>query len=388
MTDRDPQQPNHRKAIPQAAFGSTDVLHLREVPKPTPSAGEVLVRVCAASPNPWDWHFMRGLPYLSRLAGAGLRKPKNPILGSDVAGQVEAVGVDVTQFQPGNAVMGFVGAGAFAEYVSVPEELLGPKPANLTFEQAATIPLAGMTALQGLRDVGQLRPGQDVLIIGASGGVGTLAVQLAKHFGANVTGVCSTRNLTLVRSLGADRVIDYTRNDVTRLGSTYDLIFQLAGTTSPGALRRILTPSGRLVLSSGDSPDRLLGPMKRMVGAVMLSAFASQTLRPLTTKRSRQDLEHLKSLIEGGHVTPVIERAYPLSASAAAVRHLETGHVRGKLTISVQSAEPVHDPLRSPASAETVTTDEPGDVESGPRTGIKVAAHGSAGADDRVVAVR
>ena len=272
--------------------------------------------------------------------------------------------------------------------MSVPEDCLGPRRAGRALAPAAAVPVAGMTALPGLRDVGQLRPDQAVLIVGASGGVGTLAVQLAKHFGANVTGVCSTRNLTLVRSLGADQVIDYTRNDVTRMGSTYDLIFQLAGTTSPGALRRILTPSGRLVLSSGDSPGRLVGPMKRMAEAVILSAFASQTLRPLTTKRSRQDLEHLKSLIEGGRVTPVIERTYPLSASAAAVRHLETGHVRGKLTISVQSAEPAHHALRSPASADPVPTDEPGNVEPGPRTGIEVAAHGNAGADDREVAFR
>ena len=384
MTDRDPQQTNRMKAITQAAFGSPDVRQLREVPKPDPSAGEVLVRVCAASPNPWDWHFMRGLPYISRLAGAGLRKPKNPILGSDVAGQVEAVGAGVTQFQPGNAVMGFVGAGAFAEYVSVREDFLGPKPANLTFEQAATIPLAGMTALQGLRDVGQLRPGQHVLIIGASGGVGTLAVQLAKHFGAIVTGVCSTNNLPLVRSLGADHVIDYTRNDVIRMGTTYDLIFQLAGTTSPGALRRILTPSGRLVLSSGDSPGRLIGPMKRMVGAVILSAFTRQTLRPLTTKRSRQDLEHLKGLIEGGHVTPVVERTYPLSASAEAVRHLETGHVRGKLTISVRSAEAADHALQSPETAEMATTPDPGDLEPAPPTGSEAVVPASAGPDDLV----
>src|SRR5919107_2918404 len=276
MTDRHPLQTNRMRAITQATFGSADVLQLREVPKPSPAAGEVLVRICAASPNPWDWHFMRGLPYISRLAGAGLRKPRNPILGSDVAGQVESVGAEVTQFHAGDEVIGFVGAGAFAEYVSVQEGFLGPKPANLTFEQAATIPLAGMTALQGLRDVGQVRAGEHVLIIGASGGVGTLAVQLAKQFGANVTGVCSTRNLALVRPLGADHVIDYTRQDVTRLGVNYDLILQLAGTTSPVALRRILTPSGRLVLSSGDSAGRLLGPMKRIVGAVILSAFASQ----------------------------------------------------------------------------------------------------------------
>src|SRR5918997_6008022 len=238
MTHPDPLRTNRMRAITHAALGSADVLQLREVPKPNPRAGEVFIRVCAASPNPWDWHFMRGLPYISRLAGAGLRKPKNPILGSDVAGQVEAVGAGVTQFHPGDEVVGFAGAGAFAEYVSVPEEFLGPKPANLTFEQAATIPLAGLTALQGLRDAGQIRAGQHVLIIGASGGVGTLAVQVAKYFGADVTGVCSTRNLALVRSLGADHVIDYTRHDVTRMGSTYDLIFQLAGTASPSALRR------------------------------------------------------------------------------------------------------------------------------------------------------
>src|SRR5918997_6242771 len=352
MTHPDPLRTNRMRAITHAALGSADVLQLREVPKPSPAAGEVLVRICAASPNPWDWHFMRGLPYISRLAGAGLRKPRNTILGSDVAGQVEAVGAGVTQFHAGDAVIGFVGAGAFAEYVAAPEEFFGPKPANLTFEQAATIPLAGMTAIQGLRDAGQIRPGHHVLIIGASGGVGTLAVQLAKYFGANVTGVCSTPNMALVRSLGADHVIDYTRNDVTRMGSTYDLIFQLAGTASPGALRRILTPSGRLVLSSGDSTGRLIGPMNRMVGAVILSAFISQTLRPLTTRRSRQDLEQLKELIEGGSLTPVIERTYPLSASAEAVRHLETGHVRGKLTISVRSAEPGDHALQSPETAE------------------------------------
>jgi NADPH:quinone reductase-like Zn-dependent oxidoreductase len=336
MPDHDPRPTIRMEAITQAAFGSADVLRLSEVPKPSPRAGEVLVRVCAASPNPWDWHFMRGLPYISRLAGAGLRKPKNPILGSDVAGQVEAVGQGVTQFRPGDAVFGFVGAGAFAEYVSVPEDFLGPMPANLTFEQAATLPLAGMTALQGLRDVGRIRPGQHVLIIGASGGVGTLAVQIAKSFGATVTGVCSTRNLELVRSIGADHVVDYTRGDVTHQGVRYDLILQLAGTTSPGAFRRILTPTGTLVLSSGDSTGRLIGPMNRMGAALILSPFVSQTLRPLSTKRSRSDLERLKDLVEDGRLTPIVEAAYPLSAAADAVRHLETGRVRGKLAISIR----------------------------------------------------
>ncbi len=347
MTAHD-QQRSRMKAITQTAFGSPDVLQLSDVPKPSPGPGEVLVRVSAGSLNPWDWHFMRGLPYISRLAGAGLRKPKNTILGSDVAGHVEAVGAGVTQLEPGDEVYGFVGAGAFAEYVSVPEDYLGPKPTSLTFEQAATVPLAGMTALQGLRDVGQIRAGQQVLIIGASGGVGTLAVQIAKTFGTTVTGVCSTPNVELIRKIGADHVVDYTRDDVTRSGATYDLILQLAGTIWPSAFRRILTPTGTLVLSSGDSTGRLIGPMNRMLTAVILSPFTSQTLRPLTTKRSRHDLEHLRDLIDDGKLTPVIDRTYPLSASAEAVRHLETGHVRGKLTISVQSADPAAHGLRAP----------------------------------------
>jgi NADPH:quinone reductase-like Zn-dependent oxidoreductase len=327
------------KAITQAEFGSADVLEFSDVPKPDPRPGEVLVRVRAASPNPWDWHFMRGLPYISRLAGAGLRTPKNLVLGSDVSGEVQAVGAGTTQFRRGDEVCGFVGAGAFAEYVSAPASFLGFKPANLTHEQAATVPLAGMTALQGLRGVGKIRCGQRVLIIGASGGVGSFAVQIAKSFGAIVTGVCSTRNAELVRSLGADHVIDYTREDVTKLDQAYEIIFQLAGTTSPGAFRRILTPSGRLVLSSGDSTDRFIGPMNRMVKAAMMSAFIGQTLRPLTTKRSPEDLEFLRKLVEGGSLTPIIERTYALSASAEAIRYLETGRVRGKLAISVRPDE-------------------------------------------------
>jgi NADPH:quinone reductase-like Zn-dependent oxidoreductase len=357
MTDHVPQRTERMKAITQAAFGSADVLQLSEVPKPSPQSGEVLVRVCAGSLNPWDWHFMRGLPYISRLAGAGLRKPKNTVLGSDVAGEVEAVGAGVTQFNPGDSVFGFVGAGAFAEYVSVPESHLGFKPSNLTFEQAATIPLAGMTALQGLRDVGNIRAGENVLIIGASGGVGTIAVQIAESFGAIVTGVCSTRNVELVRSIGADHVLDYTQVDVTRTGATYDLIFQLAGMTSPGKFRRILTPSGRLILSSGDSTGRVIGPMDRMVEAALLSPFLSQNLRALTTKRSRPDLELLSGLIEDGKLTPVVERTYPLSASADAVRHLETGRVRGKLAISVRPAERTDRRTRHPSLIQEVTDD-------------------------------
>ncbi|QJY49000.1 NAD(P)-dependent alcohol dehydrogenase [Pseudonocardia broussonetiae] len=327
------------KAITQVEFGSADVLEFSDVPRPEPAPGEVLIRVAAASPNPWDWHFMRGLPYISRLAGAGLRTPKNLVLGSDVSGEVQAVGAGTTRFRPGDEVCGFVGAGAFAEYVTAPAGFLALKPANVTHEQAATIPLAGMTALQGLRDVGEVRAGQRVLIIGASGGVGSFAVQIAKSFGAVVTGVCSTRNVELVRSIGADHVIDYTREDLTTLDQAYDVVFQLAGTTSPGAFRRILTPSGRLVLSSGDSTDRFLGPLKRMVGASVMSAFIGQTLRPLTTKRSSGDLDLLRELVEGGSLTPIIERTYALSASAEAIRYLETGRVRGKLAISVRPDE-------------------------------------------------
>src|SRR5438309_1326223 len=213
------------KAITYEEFGSPDVLELREVPKPEVEHDKVLVRVRAAYPNPYDWHFMRGLPYIARLSGAGLRKPKRTVLGSDIAGKVEAIGSDVTRFRPGDEVFGCVGAGGFAEYASVAERALALKPANLSFQQAATVPLAALTALQGVRDVGEIRSGQKALIVGASGGVGTFAVQIAKWFGADVTGVCSTRNLELVRSIGADHVIDYTQEDFTRGGQKYDLIF-------------------------------------------------------------------------------------------------------------------------------------------------------------------
>ncbi|MDQ6878897.1 MAG: NAD(P)-dependent alcohol dehydrogenase [Candidatus Dormibacteraeota bacterium] len=326
------------KAIAQDKFGSSDVLQLREVPKPEVGPDQVLIRVRAASANPYDWHLMRGLPYIARLAGVGLRKPKQSLLGTDVAGEVEAVGSAVTRFRPGDAVCGFVGEGGFAEYVSAPERLLGLKPANLSFEQAATVPLAAVTALQGLRDAGGIRSGQKVLIVGASGGVGTFAVQIAKWYGAQVTGVCSTRNLELVRSIGADRVIDYTREDFTRNGQRYDLIFQLAGTTPPLACRRALAPKGTLVLSSGDSPGRIIGPVGRIIKAGVLSRFVGQTMRPFLAKASSDDLQFLRELIEAGKVTPVIDRTYPLSESADAIRYLETGHARGKVVISVSAS--------------------------------------------------
>lgn len=318
------------QAIAHDRFGPADVLVLREVRKPDVKANEVLVRVRAVSANPRDWHLMRATPHIARVVGAGLFKPQNPVLGSDVAGEVEAVGAEVTRYRSGDEVFGDVLAGGFAEYVSAPEDLLALKPTNLSVEQAATVPLAAVTALQGLRDIGRIRSGQKVLIVGASGGVGTFAVQIAKWFGAEVTGVSSARNLELVRSIGADRVIDYTREDFTRSDQKYDLIFQLAGAASPSDLRRVLTPKGTLVLSSGD-----VGAIGRILMAALLSPFVSQTLRVLTAKPSGADLQFIKELIEAGRITPVIDRTYPLSETADAIRYLETGRARGKVVISL-----------------------------------------------------
>jgi NADPH:quinone reductase-like Zn-dependent oxidoreductase len=277
---------------------------------------------------------MRGVPYFMR-AQAGLRRPKSSLLGSDVAGQVEAVGKGVTRFRPGDEVFAHVQEGGFAEYAAVPEAALGLKPANLTFEQAAAVPLAGLTALQGLRDQGRVRPGQKVVIIGAAGGVGTFAVQLAKSFGADVTGVCSTRNLDMVRSIGADHVIDYTREDFTQGGQRYDLIFQLAGTRSPSDLRRALTPKGTLLLSSGESDGRWIGPVDRILKALVLAPFVSQRLSSFLAKSTTEDLQVLKELIEAGKVSPVIDRTYPLNEVPEAIRYLEEGHARGKVVVTV-----------------------------------------------------
>jgi NADPH:quinone reductase-like Zn-dependent oxidoreductase len=322
------------KAITYHRYGSPEVLEFQEVDEPVVHDDDVLVRVRAASANPRDWHFMRGLPAFMRLQ-FGLRQPKHSGLGSDVAGQVQAVGRNVTRFRPGDEVYADVVMGGFAEYTSVPEAFLAPKPANLTFEQAAAVPLAALTALQGLRDRGRVQPGQKVLIIGAAGGVGTFAVQLAKWLGAEVTGVCSTRNLDLVRSLGADHVIDYTREDVTQSGQRYDLVFQLAGTRSPSDLRRALTPTGTLLLSSGESDGRLIGPVDRIIKALLLRPFVRQRLVPFEAKRSGQDLQLMRELIEAGTVTPVIDRTYPLSDVREAIRYLEQGHARGKVVITL-----------------------------------------------------
>jgi NADPH:quinone reductase-like Zn-dependent oxidoreductase len=321
------------KAIVQDKYGPPDVLELREIATPVVNDDEVLVGVHASSANPADWHFMRGVPYIMR-AQSGLGKPKNRVLGRDIAGHVEAVGKDVTRFRPGDEVFANVETGGFAEYACVSEGLVAPKPANLTFEQAAAVPLAALTALQGLRDKGNVQPGQKVLIIGASGGVGTFAVQIAKALGADVTGVCSTRNLEMVRSIGADDVIDYTETDFTQSGQKYDLILQLAGTRSPSDCRRALTPKGTLVLSSGESDGRWIGPMSRMIKAFVLSPFVGQKLGAFLAKPTQEDLQFLKELVEAGKVKPVIDRTYPLSEAHDAIRYLEEGHARGKVVIT------------------------------------------------------
>jgi NADPH:quinone reductase-like Zn-dependent oxidoreductase len=322
------------KAITYHRYGSPDVLEFQEIDTPVVKDDDVLIRVRAAAANPRDWHFMRGLPYVIRPQ-FGLRRPRNPLLGSDVAGQVEAVGTNVTRFRPGDEVYADVVTGGFAEYTSVPEDVVAPKPANLTFEQAAAVPLAALTALQGLRDRGRTQPGQKVLIIGAGGGVGTFAVQIAKWLGAEVTSVCSTGKVDLVRSLGSDHVIDYTREDFVQSGQRYDLVLQLAGTRSPSDCRRALTPTGTLLLSSGESSGRWVGPIGRIVKAVLLSPFVRQRLVPFEAKRSVEDLRLMNELIEAGTVTPVIDRTLSLSDAPAAMRYLEAGHARGKIVITV-----------------------------------------------------
>jgi NADPH:quinone reductase-like Zn-dependent oxidoreductase len=325
------------KAIVRDKYGPPDVLELKDIDKPVFGDDEVLVRVHATSVNPADWHLLRGEPYIARLQ-LGLRKPRDRVLGCDVAGRLEAVGKDVTMLRAGDEVFGspfMHGLGAFAEYVCVSEGLLASKPATLSFEQAATVPLAAMTALQGLRDHGRIEAGHRVLIVGASGGVGTFAVQIAKYFDAEVTGVCSTRNVEMVRSLGADHVIDYTREDFTQSGQKYDLIFQLAGTRSPSECRRALTSDGTLVLSSGESDGRWIGPVDRIIKALVLSPFVSEKMASFTVKPDRDDLQFLRQLIEAGTLTPVIDSTYPLAEVPEAIRYLEKGHARGKVVITV-----------------------------------------------------
>jgi NADPH:quinone reductase-like Zn-dependent oxidoreductase len=323
------------KAVVYDEYGSSDVLDLRDVDQPVVEDNEVLVRVHAASVNPYDWHFLTGLPYFMRLQ-AGLLKPKGAtVLGADMAGRVEAVGDNVTRFRPGDEVFADVETGGCAEYIAFTEELLGLKPANLTFEQAAAVPLAALTALQGLRDHGQIRSGQKVLINGASGGVGTFAVQLAASFGAEVTGVCSTRNVDMVRSIGADHIIDYTQEDFTQGAQRYDLMFDLVGNRSPSGCRRVLNPEGVYVASFGQPEHRWLGPLAQLLRMLVVSRFVSQKMVLFTAHPSREDLQFLTELIEAGKVTPVVDRTYPLSETPEAIRYLEKGHTQGKIVITV-----------------------------------------------------
>src|SRR5215211_5589337 len=325
------------KAVVNHQYGSPDVLELTEVEKPTPEDDEVLLKVHAASVNPADWHFLRGEPYIARLQ-LGLRKPKERVLGCDVAGHIEAAGKNVTMLQPGDEVFGspfMHGFGAFAEWVCVSEDLLAPKPATLSFEQAAAVPLAASTALQGLRDHGRIEPGHKVLIVGASGGVGTFAVQIAKSFDAEVTGVCSTRNVDLVRSLGADHVIDYTQEDFTQSGQRYDFILDNVANHSLSDLRGALTPAGTLVPNGGGFDNRWFASGGRVIGARVLDRFVGHRLRTFLVSPTLEDLVFLKELIEAGKVTPVIDRTYPLAQVPEAIGYLDKGHARGKVVITV-----------------------------------------------------
>lgn len=320
------------KAMLYRAYGSPDVLHLGEVPKPTVKDGDVLVRVHAAAVNALDWHMVRGKPYFARLS-MGLRQPKRNIPGVDVAGTVEAVGSGVTGLKPGDEVFANKGR-ACAEYVCGPEAVFALKPANLTFEQAAAVPAAGITALQALRDHGHVQPGQTVLINGAAGGVGTFTVQIAKAFGAEVTGVCSTQNVDMVRSIGADNVIDYTREDFTRGAQRFDLVIDNAANRSLRSMRRVLAPNGTMVLVGASKGD-WIGPVVRILGAKQLSRFGGQKMVGFFADPTREDLLTLKELIEAGKVTPVIDRTYPLAETPDAIRYLETMHARAKVVITV-----------------------------------------------------
>ena len=321
------------KAILFPKYGSPDVLQLAEVAKPEPNENQVLVKVVAAAANPLDWHRMRGEPFIARM-GEGLRQPKDPRLGADIAGRVEAVGASVTEFRPGDEVFGAVGAGGFAEYVCTREKNLALKPGNISFESAAAAPVVGYTALQGFRHAGGIRAGQKVLINGAAGGIGTFAVQYAKSCGAEVTGVCSTRNLELVRSIGADHVIDYTREDFTRTGKQYDLIYCAIGNRTVFDYRRTLKPHGICVIAGFTSlpllfGNMILGPLVSKRGDKIVDGMGM-------SNANKEDLLLIKELLETGKVVPFIERCYTLNKTAEAIRYLETLHARGKVIINVE----------------------------------------------------
>ena len=321
------------RAIVQDRYGSADVLELRDIETPVAGSDDVLIRVHAASVFIGDWHVMTGLPYLGRLV-FGLRAPKLRVRGQDVAGTVEAIGEGVTTFQVGDEVFGTC-RGSFADYANARQDMVAPKPANLTFQQAATVPITGTTALQAVRDKGRVKSGQNVLIIGAAGGVGSFAVQIARAFGAHVTGVCSTAQLDLVRSIGAEKVIDYTREDFAEMGQRYDVILDIAGNRSVSNLRRALAPKGALVIVGGEGGGRWFGGINRQLGAQLRSMFVGQRLGTFIAKQNGEDLFVLKELIEAGKLTPVIGTTFPLQQVPEAIRQLTEGHARGKVVITV-----------------------------------------------------
>jgi NADPH:quinone reductase-like Zn-dependent oxidoreductase len=341
------------KAAVYSRYGPPNVLQIKLVEKPVPKDNEVLIEVRAASVNPLDGALMKGMPYIVRLL-FGLRKPKDTRLGVDVAGQVEAVGRNVTQFKPGDEVFGacisdpqasavrvWIPQGAFAEYACAPESALAMKPDNVTFEQAASAPVAAFTALQGLRDKGQIQPGQKVLINGAAGGVGTFAVQIAKSFGAEVTGVCSTKNVDMIRSIGADHVIDYTQEDFTKSGQSYeqryDLFFDCIGNHSLSACRHVLNPKGIYIMVGELSGRGMIGIVARLITALVLSRFVSQKLVTFLARPNKEDLTIMRELMAAGNVTPVIDKRYRLSEVPEAIRYLEERHARGKVVISLEN---------------------------------------------------
>ena len=328
--DAEPMQ-----AIVYRCYGSPDVLQLETIAKPTPAENEVLVKVKAAAVNPLDWHYMRGSPYIMRLLGVGLGKPANTRLGVDFAGTIEAVGKNVRQFKPGDDVFGG-STGAFGDYVTMADDAgLALKPANTSFDEAASVPIAAITALQALRDKGHLQPGQKVLINGASGGVGTFAVQIARFIGAEVTGVCSARNAQMVRSIGADHVIDYKQENYTQSGQHYDLIIDMIGNHSLSDNRQVLTPEGILVMVGGGKGD-WVGPLTGPLKASLYAPCVDQEFKLLIAQMRKKDLETLADLMEAGEMTPVIDRRYTLSEVPAAIRYSEEGHARGKIVINVE----------------------------------------------------
>lgn len=320
------------KAIAQDVYGNSGVLQLLDIPQPVPGTGEVLIRVRAAGVDQGVWHLMTGQPYLIRLFGFGLRKPKVRVRGREVAGVVEAVGAGVTRFQPGDEVFG-TGEGSFAEFVCAKESRLARKPSSLTFEEAAAAPISAVTALQAVRDAGQVSTGQKVLVIGAGGGVGSFAVQLAKAFGAEVTGVCSAGKVELVRSLGADHVIDYTRDDFVRAGLLYDVILDTAGNRPLSVLRRVLTPRGTLVIVGGEGGGKITGGFERSMSAPLASLFSGQKFKGLVSTENHRDLDVLTMLIEAGSVKPAVDKVYALADAPAAVEYMHEGRARGKVVV-------------------------------------------------------